>query len=609
MERVLYNIHSQVCGAALRRTSGKTRRLLEYVVLLGGVCGFSVLFVSHVSFVYRDQRVRAIPHMCLASIPGFNPTMDVTHVQILSDSRRDSSSYAIQQPTMPAMPSLLQSDNNSENNPNQNQSCIASSKEQFLHTINNATIQFSFSKTRGFLLVPSETLLQHNISTQLVSVSKTDTHCFGEPFLQRIVFGVVGTDTVVMNWLLILGDGFLYNPRTQILQESFSSSSSSLHQQNDQPNSTSSRITHLSLWKTVGFTSWIRILLEKVGVVVTSIFLFFITTTLTSFTLRETQQRMLEFTIQLQTHVRQERLLGRLIFVHVMENLVFCPIMVGMMFFLIEFYGGDKVLAFMVLSLVWIAEVFSVVSLRSQEGLRFFPRIFFLLFLVYHVYLFSCPHGFAYTALASMVAFLLHSMLFFWNRYELPAVAHGFVTLQRPRMDPSTAITSSSPEQQLLMPRLEEPPVTTALPVATTQQQQPPIILEPRPPQRQQSNHSMSTLGRSTADLSRLPSGLFQDEDEEDSCLYMLGGEVVMHRRRSLSPSSLRSSATNNNNNETTTPRRRATSASDDQIPLEVETSSPSNIDGLHSFDSDLTPRIGSSTTPRSHGRGPAFPF
>jgi hypothetical protein len=36
--------------------------------------------------------------------------------------------------------------------------------------------------------------------------------------------------------------------------------------------------------------------------------------------------------------------------------------MVGMIFFLIEFYGGDKFLAFTVLSVVWVAEVFSAIS-------------------------------------------------------------------------------------------------------------------------------------------------------------------------------------------------------------------------------------------------------
>ncbi len=53
--------------------------------------------------------------------------------------------------------------------------------------------------------------------------------------------------------------------------------------------------------------------------------------------------------------------LAGLIVRHVLENLVFVPIMVGMIFFLIEFYGGDKFLAFSVLSMVWLCEVFSAI--------------------------------------------------------------------------------------------------------------------------------------------------------------------------------------------------------------------------------------------------------
>lgn len=81
-----------------------------------------------------------------------------------------------------------------------------------------------------------------------------------------------------------------------------------------------------------------------------------------SFTFQETQDRMIEFTLQLQTIVRARLPLGGLIIRHILEVLVFVPVMVGIIFFLIEFYAGDKFLAFMVLSMVWIAEVFSAIS-------------------------------------------------------------------------------------------------------------------------------------------------------------------------------------------------------------------------------------------------------
>jgi hypothetical protein len=258
---------------------------------------------------------------------------------------------------------------------------------------------------------------------------------------------------------------------------------------------------------------------------------------------------MLEFTIQLQHHVREGWSLKRLIIMHIVENLVFCPIMIGMFFFLMEFYDGDKVLAFLVLSLVWICEVFSVVSLRSRQGVEYFPRIFFLLFTVFHVYAFSCPHGFTYTALACTVAFLLHSMLFFWNRYELPAIAHGLVTVQHPRM-----VVSSSPERRVLASSPERSRMIDV----------PPTTPQPSQVHSLPQRTSTSTLGADEGTMSRPASytALFQQNDggEDDSCLYLLSGEVVMHNRATL---------TSQNEPQTEDP----------PLPLEV----------------DLTPRMGST--------------
>ncbi|MBA0822623.1 hypothetical protein Goarm_019412, partial [Gossypium armourianum] len=87
-----------------------------------------------------------------------------------------------------------------------------------------------------------------------------------------------------------------------------------------------------------------------------SFFVFFTTTMSVSFTLRETQTRMLKFTVQLQHHARHRLPTFQLIFVHVIESLVFVPIMIGILFFLFEFYD-DQLLAFMVLILVWICEL------------------------------------------------------------------------------------------------------------------------------------------------------------------------------------------------------------------------------------------------------------
>jgi hypothetical protein len=84
-------------------------------------------------------------------------------------------------------------------------------------------------------------------------------------------------------------------------------------------------------------------------------------------------------------------------------------------------------------------------SLRTVYGIQYFPRTFFLLFAAFHFYYFSYPHGFAYAALTTAILFMVHSMLFFWHRYELPAVCRGQVVQQQYYQQQGHRRSQSSP--------------------------------------------------------------------------------------------------------------------------------------------------------------------
>ena len=172
----------------------------------------------------------------------------------------------------------------------------------------------------------------------------------------------------------------------------------------------------------------------KLGVILTALFLFFVTTPLVNFTLRETQERMLKFTILLHHHVRHQQSYFALIAAHMVDSLVYIPIMVGMVFFLFQFFD-DQLLAFIVLSVVWICEVYSAISVRTPQSIRFFPRFFLLYFLAFHIYVFSYPFG-GFSHLAVLALFLLpmlHVMTLCWNRFEAPALNEQTVTALHPR--------------------------------------------------------------------------------------------------------------------------------------------------------------------------------
>ncbi|CAN6455495.1 unnamed protein product [Victoria cruziana] len=257
---------------------------------------------------------------------------------------------------------------------------------------------YLYSVEKGYFMLPEGAKSRHNVRTVNVSISAQHS-CFGNRWQQLLINSFVGYDTIMMNSLLSApGQGYLYNFQTKEFYDlSYS---------------------HDSAEVVAKFEDY---LVAKFGVLIMSLFVFFTTTMSVSFTLRETQSRMLKFTVQLQHHARHRLPTFQLIFVHVIESLVFVPIMIGILFFLFEFYD-DQLLAFMVLTLVWLCELFTMISVRTPISMQYFPRFFLLYFLVFHIYFFSYAYGFSYLAFATTAAFMQHLVLYFWNRFEVPAL-------------------------------------------------------------------------------------------------------------------------------------------------------------------------------------------
>ncbi|CAN0920740.1 Membralin-like protein At1g60995 [Linum grandiflorum] len=280
---------------------------------------------------------------------------------------------------------------------------------------------YLYTMEKGYFLLPEEARLQHNIRTVNVTISAWHP-CFGNRWQQLLINRVVGYDTILMNSILSSpGHGYLYNFQTN---EFYNLSYAQLPPE--------------------GPAKFGDYLVTKCGVLMMSLFVFFTTTMSVSFTLRETQTRMLKFTVQLQHHARHHLPTFQLIFVHVIESLVFVPIMIGILFFLFEFYD-DQLLAFMVLILVWLCELFTLISVRTPISMKFFPRFFLLYFLVFHIYFFSYTYGFSYLALSTTAAFMQHLILYFWNRFEVPALQR-FMQNRRTQLQqhPDFHITSST---------------------------------------------------------------------------------------------------------------------------------------------------------------------
>jgi Tumour-associated protein len=361
MERVLFNLHHKCCTFAINNTTRRSRSFAEHFVLIAGLCSFGALFLVHSKFVHPS----GLRSTCLPSIPDFVKDSDLTHIRITNEatSRVVKSQPSRQCSSLNAVSTELGIVDSS--------SCRASAAV-------NATedsLDFSFAREKAYLLFSPELVQKHAIRVQNVLVSKRDENCFGDPFLQYLVYYLNGYDTVMVNWLIGTyssengkrhtisnsNEGFIYNHRTREPPTDIRISSHKLF------GNEISRLTKMGGEQSSNrFLKWffrkLESLLVKGAVVIKTSFLFFITTKLVSFTLRETQGRMLDFTHHLQECFRDNRPVVQLVTTHVVENLVFVPVMVGMIFFLIKFYRGDMFLAFLVLSLVWVCESLSLVG-------------------------------------------------------------------------------------------------------------------------------------------------------------------------------------------------------------------------------------------------------
>ncbi|KAH8051654.1 hypothetical protein JL721_11095 [Aureococcus anophagefferens] len=157
-------------------------------------------------------------------------------------------------------------------------------------------------------------------------------------------------------------------------------------------------------------------LAQALTVSLKTLFLIFATSTLVSYTLRETQARMLRFAFELKENIGDNRAYLSLVASHLLDSAVFAPIMIGMMAFLFEFFA-DQVLGLLVLTLAWGAELFAAVSLRSRRALDHLPRLL-VLYLAALSRLFKFPFGFKYVAPRGHRGH--RPCLLFWDRSRCP---------------------------------------------------------------------------------------------------------------------------------------------------------------------------------------------
>ncbi|RLN87195.1 hypothetical protein BBJ28_00002829 [Nothophytophthora sp. Chile5] len=282
----------------------------------------------------------------------------------------------------------------------------------------NPATSFIYAPQKALLaLLEHAEALQTDVQLDTLSLPRS-CPCFelrwaGAPPLWTLVREhVVGYDTILLNQLKTHygAQGFFYRESSRIVVD----------------------MSYGIFNPAAAAQSWLKLVALKFKILHTIVFLFFIITALVAFVLMETQKRMITFTALFQNRLQLQIPFANLVVAYFAQSLMFVPILVGMLFFLFELYK-DHLLAFAVMTIMWTGESFSVISVRCRLSQMYFPPLFFCLFTVFHLYLFSFPFGFAYVALGAMTALLAQLMLFFWNCFEIPALNRGEISRICPR--------------------------------------------------------------------------------------------------------------------------------------------------------------------------------
>jgi hypothetical protein len=91
-------------------------------------------------------------------------------------------------------------------------------------------------------------------------------------------------------------------------------------------------------------------------------------------------------------------------------------------------------------------------SVRTLLSLNYFPKMVFLYFFAFHLYLFSFPQGFSYLALYGTYCAIFHLMLWFFNHSEIGAYESGEISALHPRYDWGGSHVLSPDSESNLLP-------------------------------------------------------------------------------------------------------------------------------------------------------------
>ncbi|KAG7397781.1 hypothetical protein PHYBOEH_000235 [Phytophthora boehmeriae] len=402
IEEVYFRLHVQLVQWFQRLLSRKNRERLELVLFVAGSHLILLCFLLHSSFISPQGQVGCLGQFLPPSTGLYSPQDDqlrLLRVQVLPDAQAANWGFS----TGSLGP-------NSTLNLLENEIGVLSTPD--------SALSFVYAPKKSLLaLLEHSDVLQTDVQLDTLYLPR-NSQCFKMRWLDDLPLWtllrerVIGYDTILLNQLLnhYGARGYFYREDTRVVVD----------------------MSYGVFNPTSAAKSWLRLVALKFKILYTILFLFFVITALVTFVLMETQKRMITFTALFQNRRQLQIPFSNLVMTYFAQSLMFVPVLVGMLYFLFELYK-DQFLAFGVMTVMWVGESFSVVSVRSRLSQAYFPPLFFCLFTFFHLYLFSFPFGFVYVALGALSILLLQLMLFFWNCFEIPALNRGEISRVCPR--------------------------------------------------------------------------------------------------------------------------------------------------------------------------------
>ena len=309
MEQVLFRIHVRCMTTVCNFVKPPIRVFVEKFILFAAVVSLFITAMLHFSYVSTSlQHTNCLissgstthhnitEHITNSSmyIDINNNLIDVLNIHITKSPIEREFNYwnlTAHHSTLKYLYALGSTCNLLNSNSSSSGTCVSNHQLSIDGNGDDIVRTYIFSTEKGYLLLPPQVLSSRNIVISNVYISSSST-CFGHSVSSLLLKRWVGYDTVTKNWVIrsFGGRGYLHNTHSQEIYD--------LNQAADFVARTGNAgSTGLEQHGISGIQRYVAF---KVGVILTTLFLFFTTTTLVSFTLRVTQERMLKFTFLLQ---------------------------------------------------------------------------------------------------------------------------------------------------------------------------------------------------------------------------------------------------------------------------------------------------------------------